>query len=203
MQGYIADDNSYLAPIGEIRPNLKKIFLKNLITILIFLLVLIGLGIYLEIQVGFDSFAPIFETFQIVIDPTQLIIYTVVILFFLAFFLLMGSYLASKNVRYVLYDDKIVFKTTQALIMVNSAQIPLQNITRVYYKSDSLMNKLLNYGDIYLEISGMREGNIKAECIDDVKNTTEYIQRLLNEFHSFQQMRYQQNQNINTIMRKF
>jgi len=203
MQTYIQDNNLLAVPIKEFRPNYKKIFVRTLIIMIIVLILIIALLIFFNNQVGFDTFTGIFEELGMTVNPSEVLVYTIAIAFFIILALLLGSYLNSKNVKYVFYNNKFVFYETQALILMNSKEVPYQNITKIYFNNNGLMDKLLGYGDIFIEISGMKDNALKLDCIDDVEDTVQYIQRILYEYNAYNQMRFEQNQRIGNIMSRF
>ena len=77
------------------------------------------------------------------------------------------------------------------------------NITRITLSKDGVMNKLLNCGEITVELTGLRIKEVKLLSIDNVDQVAKYLQDLLYEFNAQRQMQYQEEKKVENIVDKY
>jgi uncharacterized membrane protein YdbT with pleckstrin-like domain len=167
-----------------IRPNIKKIYLRNLFSIIGAVLLIIILLWITNILVGLDVFLVPFETFGDAPTQFEILFYPTLVIVGIILYLLIGNYLVNINVRYEFHEDKIIAYENVLLVFINSKEIPYQNIVRVSYNNNSIFNKIFNSGTIVLELSGMKEDKIKIEFIDNAKEIIQDIQNRICKFNS-------------------
>ncbi|MGV8150312.1 MAG: hypothetical protein ACP5NV_01150 [Candidatus Woesearchaeota archaeon] len=200
--------NSQSIPLAHsasepIIPNAGKEFVKNLVFIIGILIVAIALLVFLQLNVGLEFIQETLSAFEIIITTEQILSYGIILFVAVSIILLAFNYFNIKDLKYDVYDDKIIYKETQALILVNTQEIPYQNMTRIIYARDGLLNKALNCGDITIELTGTKIPKITLVSIDNPENASAYIQRKLNEYNMKRQAQFTEQQRVNAIMRKF
>ena len=185
-----------------LRPNIKKIHLKNLSTIAsaVFLISIILLTLHFFI--GLDIFLLVFEAFNITINPFVVLISAIIGIFAISMSLLLGNYLVARNLRYEFYKDKLIVYKNALLVFVNSKEIPYQNIAKTSYNNNGIFNSFFNSGTIVLELTGMRENKVELQFIDNVEQTMQYIQNLIMESMYLQQQRFMDKNKISNILDK-
>lgn len=186
-----------------IYPNAGKEFLKNLLSIFIIVIITIGLLMFLQTQIGPDIVTDILAVLEVEVDMEM--VNLALILFFVigATALLLLNYANIRNQRYVLLNDKLEFTATQALVFIQKESIPYNNITRITFSNEGLMNKLLNCGEVKIELSGMKIPSITLESIDYPDQLTDIIQQKVNQFNMQRQMQFLEQKKIEGIMEKF
>jgi len=186
-----------------VNPNAGKEFLKNLLTIFVLVIIMIGLLMFLQAQVGPDLFTDVFSAFDIQVN-TGLITLIISLVFVVgAAILLLFSYINIKNQKYIVYNDRIDFTGTKALLFLHKEVIPFQNITRITFSNEGIMNKLLSCGEVKLELSGLKIPSILLESIDGPDRLTELIQQKITQYNMQKQMQFQEQRKIEGIMKKF
>ena len=185
-----------------LRPNIKKIHLKNLSTItgIVFLISVILLMLHLS--VGLDIFLLVFEAFDITINPSMVLLSAVVGILTISALLMLGNYLAARNLRYELYQDKLIIYRNALLVFVNSKEVPYQNIVKISYNNNGIFNSLFNSGTIVLELTGMGENKVELQFVDNIQQTTQYIQNLIREYMNIQQAQFTENYKIDNILNR-
>lgn len=184
-------------------PNAGKEFLKNLISIFVLVIIIIGLLIYLQTQVGPGLIEDVLSAFEIQIN-TGMITLGISLFFIIgAAALLLFNYMGIKNQKYILYNDRIDYTGTQALVFLQKETIPFNNITRITFSNEGIMNKLLSCGEVKLELSGLKIPSILLESIDGPDRLTELIQQKINQYNMQKQMQFQEQRKIEGIMKKF
>ncbi len=184
-------------------PNAGKEFLKNLLSIFIIVIIIIGLLMFLQTQVGPDLVTDILAVFEVEVNMGMINLVLILIFVIGAAALLLFNYASIRNQRYLLLNDKLEFTGTQALIMVHKESIPFNNITRITFTNEGLMNKLLSCGEVKIELSGMKIPSITLESIDHPDQLTEMIQQKVNQFNMQRQMQFLEQKKIEGIMKKF
>src|SRR3989338_10847563 len=185
-----------------LRPNIKKIHLKNLSTItgIVFLISIILLMLHLS--VGLDVFLLVFEAFGITVNPSKVLLSAIVGILAVSALLMLGNYLAARNLRYELYQDKLIIYKNALLVFVNSKEIPYQNIVKISYNNNGIFNSLFNSGTIVLELTGMGENKVELQFVDNIQQTTQYIQNLIREYMNIQQAQFTENYKIGNILNR-
>ncbi len=184
-------------------PNAGKEFLKNLISIFVIVIIIIGLLIYMQTQVGTGLLEDVLSAFEIQISAGIITLGLSLLFIIGAAALLLFNYMSIKNQKYLLCNDRIEYAGTQALIMIQKETIPFQNITRITFSNEGIMNKLLSCGEVKIELTGMKIPSITLESIDGPDRLTELIQQKVNQYNMQRQMQFQEQKKIEGIMRKF
>ncbi|MBI3027050.1 hypothetical protein HYY70_02965 [Candidatus Woesearchaeota archaeon] len=202
MQDYV-EFTPRKAEVKVLKPNIKKVFLKNLIGVVSFLLLASVILVIFNSLVGLDIFFVIFEVFGIAISQSALLGYMILIILAISALLLGLSYLANANLRYEFYQDKLILYENNLLVFVNSAEIPYKNIVKISYDNSGVFNKIFNSGAVILDTSGIKSNTIKLNFIDNAEQTAQYIHSLISEFASIQQAVFTENYKIGKIVDKF
>ena len=130
----------------------------------------------LDKTAGLGTFLEIFSAFGITVSPSKVLLYFVIAVVSASFFILIISYFAAKNIRYEFYKNKMVAYQSSLLVLVNSKEIPYQNIARVSYSKQGFMNNIFDSGTIAMQLSGLKEESIKLVFIDNIEQVLQYIQ---------------------------
>jgi len=193
-----ADTSRKIEPeFRTIKPDLKKVFIKNLVIILTSVLSIILLLLFLNWQIGLDVLVEVLSVLNMAVDSMQLMLDIIILLVVAGGAMLIGNYLVEKNVRYEIYKDKILFYETTALVFIGSREIPFQNIVKISYSREGMIDKILDSGTIILDLTGMKDTSVKLEFINDTEKTVQYLQNLVREYSQQQQMRYTERQIMN------
>jgi len=187
----------------EINPNDGKEFLKNLLTIFIIVILIIGLLMFLQAQVGLEFVTNILEAFNIQMSTGTITLILSLIFVGGAIILLLFNYINIRNQKYILHNDRIEYVGTQAFLFLQKETIPFQNITRITFSNDDLLDKLMNCGKINIELSGLKIPEITLESIDKPDVLTNLIQQKVNQFNMQKQMQYQEQKRVEGIMDRF
>ncbi len=194
--------NRQIGPIIVLKPNLKKVVLKNLRNI-IGAVFLIELVIFIvQRQVGFEIFGDILESFGIKANAKVILLIMILSVVIIAIFLLLGAYLAARNFRYEFYQDKLIAFENAMMIMVKSKEVSYDNIVRILYNLGGFLNKAES-GSITLYLSGTDRNKIELAFIDNVKQTAENIQDMISRFRAVKQAQFTESYKINKILNKF
>jgi hypothetical protein len=113
------------------------------------------------------------------------------------------NYLSIMNSRYEFYGDYMRLYESKTWIVKTYKDIPYKNIIKISYEYTGFMNKLLNAGEITIEVTGMKEGSVKMEVIDQTEELVAQLMKIVNEYRSLQQMQFEENRKIGNIMRRF
>lgn len=186
-----------------VKPNAIKEFLKNLTTIFIIVLIIIFVLIFLYLQVSLDFIPEILQSFDIQITLTQLFLGVSGIFITGATLLLLFNYMNIKNLKYTVHNDNIEYSEITALVFLNKESVPFHNITRITFSNKGFMNKLLNCGDIKIDVSGLKISNMVLPSIDFPEKLTQVIQQKVNEYNMQKQMQYQEDKKVKGILDKF
>jgi cell division protein FtsW (lipid II flippase) len=186
-----------------VNPNASKEFLKNLMSIFILIIAIIGLLIFLQAQVGPDLLTDLLLAFDIQVSTVVITLIISLIFILGAGILLLFNYTNIKNQKYILYNDRIDYTGTQTLLFLQKETIPYQNIIRITFSNEGIFNKLLSCGEVKIELSGLKIPEITLESIDGPEKLTDLIQQKVNQFNMQKQMRFQEQRKIEGIMKKF
>ncbi len=191
------------AQFQTLKPNIRKIFFKNLFSIAGAVALIITILLIFNWLVGLDIFLITFETLGIDFDSYTILLYFIVVIIVISISLLLGNYLIARRLRYEFYQNKLIVYTNAFLIFINSKEIPYQNIVKISYSNNGIFNRLFGYGTIILDISGMKEDKIELEFVDNVEQTVQYIQNLMRGFMYAQQAQFTENYKIGNILNRF
>jgi len=119
VQNYIQYPQNQSNQFQALKPNIKKVFLKNLFTVAGGILSLVIILLVLHFSVGLDVFISIFETFDINIKPFTIFLYFFLVIIGISIFLLLGNYLVMGNLRYEFYQNKLITYENAFLVFTN------------------------------------------------------------------------------------
>src|SRR3989344_614937 len=182
-----------------ITPNTGKEILKNLAWI--FFVIILAFALLAYVQSQTDMIGILLEAFEIRVSDAGIIAYTGFFLAAFALLTLMLNYLNIKNVKYSFYDDRIEYSQVQLLLFMQKESIPMQDIARLTYSKQGIMNKALGCGEITIDLTGMQIPSIKLLSIDDPEGTTAILAQKVNEYRMRQQMQYQEEKNVEGILK--
>ena len=154
----------------------------------------------LDKTAGLGTFLEIFSAFGITVSPSKVLLYFVIAVVSASFFILIISYFAAKNIRYEFYKNKMIAYQSSLLVLVNSKEIPYQNIARVSYSKQGFMNNIFDSGTIAMQLSGLKEESIKLVFIDNIEQVVQYIQGLVRDYMYTKQAQFTQNYKIGSIL---
>lgn len=203
VKEYIPFSKNQNNEFKTLKPNIKKIFSKNIFSVVGAVLLIIIVLSVVNWFFGLDIFLAPFETWDVSINPSKILLYAILTIVAVTIFLLIGNYLVTRNVRYEFYQDKLILYKNLFLIFIKSKEIPYQNITKISYNNDSIFNKIFNSGTIVLDLSGMKESKVELEFIDNVTENVKYIQGIVQEFKSIQQAKFTEDYKIGEILGKY
>ncbi len=203
MVQYIQNPQNQILQYQTLKPNIKKIFLKNFINFFIILFSISIVLFIINLQVGLDVFLLPFKTFGIDISTYSMLLYLISIIIGIFIFLLLVNYLIASNSRYEFNHNKLVLYENVFLVFIKSEEIPYQNIVKVTYNKNGVFNKILNSGTIVLELTGMKEDKIKMEFIDNVEQTAEHIENIRRRFMYIQQAQFTEKYRVDNILNRF
>jgi hypothetical protein len=203
MQEYVAERNLNPTILKTAHPNINKVFLKSLVYASGIIACIIVILIYLNNEVGLDIFMTVFETLGINIEPGSILIITILIALGITIVFLASKYLGIVNQRYEFYDNHLTIYEPTALVLLTHKDISYRNIVKISFNYEGFMNKLLNSGDITIDVTGMEDASVRMEVIDDARGLAEQLLRIVNEYRSLQQMQFEENRRIDGIMHRF
>jgi len=184
------------------KANVKKIILKDIFMIIGALALLSIAVLSIHLFVGFDIFLLPLETFDIIINPIKALLGFIGVVAGASFLFLSGVYLASNKISYDFYKDKIEIYRNVLLLLTDSEEIPYANIARITCNKDGIFNSIFNSGNIILELTGMKKSKVEIKFLDDVEQTTQFIQSKMQEVAAAKQAQYEQGQRMSNILNK-
>ncbi|HIH31204.1 TPA: hypothetical protein HA235_00705 [Candidatus Woesearchaeota archaeon] len=187
----------------EIIPDVKKETLKTGFFIGVIFLISIAIVIFLQIQVGLGFLIDVFAVFGTEITGGQIALTIIALFLIFAIAVLAFSYLSIKNVKYSVFKDKIMHKETQALVLMLNQEVPFKNITRITFSRSGFLNKLLDCGDITIDLTALNIKEVKLLSINNPEQVAQYLQGMLNNYNATQQMQFQEQKKIEGIMERF
>jgi hypothetical protein len=203
MQTYITENRQSFTVIRTVRPNIQKVFIRNLLYISGAAAGIILILVYLNSMVGLDVFLTVFQAFGITVDPGSILSTSILVFLGIALLYLIINYLNVINLRYEFYDNRIRLYEPQLWLFLTHRDISYKNIVKISYNYEGLINKLFRSGEIVIDVTGMKEGFVKMEVIDDTQQLVGQLLKIVQEYNSLQQMQFQENFRIGNIMRRF
>mgnify|MGYP001594999124 CR=1 FL=1 len=185
-----------------LKPNIKKILLKNLFKIISAVLLIVALFLLVHWQVGFDVFLVAFEVFGIKINQPSILIYLILSIVGVAMLLFLSNYLAASNLRYEFYQNRLIAYENSFLVLIKSIEVPYQNIVKVSYHYNGIFNRILNSGTIILELTGMKEDKIEMHFVDNVQQIVQFIENMRRRFMFAQQAQSTENYRVGKIINR-
>jgi len=184
------------APLAEIKPNIKKAFILNILIIGAVVILIIALLIYLNIIVGLDIFLDVFNEFGYNVSSASLLSYSIFFILFLTTLLLISNYVILGKISYTLYPDKIVYNKSLFIMRISDKTIPYANIAKISYEE----KPFLNTAKVVVELTGMKEPKVELDFIDDAAEVVRKIQDLIREYRSKYYAQYSQDYRYQNIM---
>jgi hypothetical protein len=203
MQTYVTEQYNTVTPIKIVRPNIHKVLVKNLIIISSIVAGIILILVYLDKMVGLDVFMMPLEALGITIDPGNSLSIIISIFVGIIIIFLVTNYLNIINVKYEFYADRIKLYEPTLLVIIAPKEILYKNIIKISYSYDNVINKLLSSGEITIDVNGMKDDPIKMEVIDQTEELVAQLLKIIADYNSLQQMQFEENRRINSIMKKF
>ena len=183
-------------PTQILRPNLHKIFLGNLFKVIVGLLLLVLVFFLAKLFGVFEFMDEIIISIQegillgessqadSTINSSKIVLIGIFGFIGLYIILLFINYFMLSQIRYEFSEDKLTSYLNAFLITLDSKEIPYQNISRVSFNNDSLMNKLLGTGTVVLELSAMKLKELKIDGIDNPQQVAGYIMKVKRDYDS-------------------
>ena len=184
------------APIAEIKPNVKKAFLSNLVLVGIILIFIIMIAIYLNSIVGLGIFIDTFRELGIEISASSVIGWFIFLAVFFTALLMIMNYISLGKVTYTLYPDRMTYSKSLLIVQVSDKTIPYQNIAKIGYEKKSVMVT----AKIIIELTGTKESRIEIDFIDNPEEAMRQIQDAINKYRANYYAQYSQDYRVNTIM---
>ena len=169
-----------------IRPDLKKVIIVTALKVLGVILAGIALWVFMlfmDLGLG-EMLIEALDVLGIEVD-TGAIIQGVAILAVLGALLYFALTSMKYNIKYKLYSDRMITPADE--------EVSYQNVTRVIYNQDSLLQNLLGYGTLIIEAGATDKPNIQIEFVSKIEETAKYMQQVLYNY-KMQEMQRQQNQ---------
>ncbi len=177
-----------------LKPNIKKVFIINLIKVMFALLILF-IAYYLIKTVGADIMRDFVEYFEISVEGPVLLWFFIGAVFVL-FLALILNYVSTAGEKYEFYPNKVVISKGRTI------EVAYDYVSRVSYDNVGFENSLFNMGTIIIEFSGIREKQAKLEFIDNFLEKTRKIHDLINGYRLKKQAIYSEKARISSILDK-
>ena len=203
VENYIQNTQNQSNRFQVLKPNIKKLFLKNLSNLIAIVLLIIILLLVINRQVGLGALLIPLETIGISINSSSIISFFILIILGIFVFLLGGNYLVAINSKYEFYSNKLVAHQTAFLIFVKSKDVPYQNIVKVSYNRDGFFDRIFNSGTVVLELTGIKEDRIRMEFLDNAEQTAGYIDSIRRRFASIQQAQFAEDYKMGKIVNRY
>ncbi|MBU0628679.1 MAG: hypothetical protein KKC75_05785 [Nanoarchaeota archaeon] len=187
------------AALAEIRPNVKKAFISNLVFVGITVTLIIGIVLYLNSIVGLDVFLDTFREFGIEVSASSIIRWFIFFVILFTVLLLIKNYASLGKVAYTLYPDKLVYSKSLLIFQVSAKEIPYQNIAKISYEKKST----LSAGKIVIDLTGIKETKMELEFIDNPEEVMKQMQDAINKYRANYYAQYSQDYRFQNIMSKF
>lgn len=188
----------------EVKPNIKKVFLMNVIKVVSIALVVLLLVIFFFRIVGGDFFNEIFAAFDITIEAEfwHFVLWVILAIAVVTVIILTLNYLNLGNVRYELQPDRIVYYYNLSFVLLKSKEVPYGNIAKINFDYEGFLNSLFNTGTITLELTAMKEKEFKMEFIDNAEQVARYIQKMIQDYKSRYYAQRTEGYKVDTILNR-
>ncbi|MBW2974968.1 hypothetical protein KY366_04590 [Candidatus Woesearchaeota archaeon] len=184
------------AAVSEIKPNIKKAFILNILVVSGIVVMVIALLIYLNSIVGLDVFMEAFKELGLEVSASLLLAYSIFLILFVTALLLILNYIVLGKSSYTLYRDKMVYTKSLFIIQIRDKAVPYANVTKVSYDKKAF----LGTARIILDLTGMKEKQVELDFIDDVEEVVKEIHNLIREYRSRYYAQYAQEYRMQNIM---
>ncbi len=201
MNPYPPQQGSQQTPI-IVKPRVWMLILSSVAKILGVALLIIGIVIYLNYEVGLDVFKVPLDTLGVSVNGSRILLFFILAVVGLSLLMALLNYLAVKGVRYELYPDKITLYRTIGFVLVKSRDIPYSQVSRVYSVKGGFFNSLFNTGNVAVEVSpSMRKEEL--EFIGDNEAVAATINNLVKQYGMQRQAAYSEQYRINNIVERY
>ncbi|MGV8171450.1 MAG: hypothetical protein ACP5OA_02025 [Candidatus Woesearchaeota archaeon] len=203
MQVYINETAPKTTLLKTVQPNKGKVFVKNLIYVSGTAAGIILLLMYLDNVVGLEVFMIPLKLLGVNIDANSILFTAIAIFLGIAIIFLAFSYFSIAGVRYEFYEDRLRIYQPTLLFFSTLKEVSYKNVVKISYDFNGFMNKLLSAGDVTIDVTGMKEGFVKMELIDETEELVEKLLKIVKDYNSLQQMQFEENRKIDNIMKRF
>lgn len=171
-------------PVPEIKPNIKKVFLMNVIKIVSVAAFISLLDILFVRIIGKDFFQDVLAGLNVTAEFSMwhFTLWSILAIVVIITVVLITNYFVLGNVRYEFYPDKIIHYKSMLFVLLKSKEIPYGNIARINFDYEGFLNSLFNTGTITIELSAMKEKELKMEFIDNAEQVVRYIQGMIQNY---------------------
>lgn len=187
------------APIAEIKPNIKKAFILNIMFVGAIVFLIISSLVYIHSIVGLKVFIDAFKELGYNISPSSLLAYSIILTLFVTAILLILDYVALGKISYTIYPDKMVYSKNFFIMQISDKTIPFANITKISYERKIFLNS----AKVIVELTGMKENKIEMNFIDNADNVVREIQNLIREYRARYYAQYSQDYRYQNIIEKY
>lgn len=184
--------------VGELKPNVSRLFRVNLIKILVFFVVVMGFIFYLKYMGIIDELTTTLSSFGVTINTRLTLIFIMFITLLIAFFVVVFNYLALGKVRYVFYNDRMVCYQNFMIAQVTETTIPYDNIVSVNFK-----RKGIGTGAVEIGLTAMKKEKIVLEYIDNPEKAVRTMLNILNQHRSKKYAEFTENYKREKILDRF
>ena len=184
------------------KPSIRKVILTSIVKIVAFVLLLIIILVILQISVGLNVFSNILAPFGIAIQGSDVLLWSIVVIFIASFFILGWIYLSIINERYEFFDDKMIAYKNALLLFTNSKEIPYPKISKVWFENKGFFDGLFNTGTIILDLAGMTEKELKMEYMDNLEEASDKIQQIMRSYQLKEQAAYTEKYKIDGLLNR-
>lgn len=187
------------AAIAEIKPNITKAFISNLISVGVIVVLIIGVLVFLNEVVGLEIFLEAFGELGVTISAASLLYWSISLILFFTLLLLILNYINLGKVSYTLYPDKIVYSKIFFMTQLSEKIIPYPNITKITYEDKSL----LKTSKIILELTGVKKSRMELDFIDNAEEIVKQIHDLITKYRANYYAKYSQDYRFQHIIDKY
>lgn len=174
------------APLAEIKPNIKKAFISNILVVCGIVALIIVLLVYINNIVGLSIFLDVLRLFGIVISPLVVLAYSIFFVLFFTALLLILNYVTLGKISYTLYPDKVVYSKSFFIMSISGKAIPYANITKISYEK----KPFLNTAKVILDLTSMQQDKVTLDFIDNAEELVSKLQELVSDYKAKYYARY-------------
>lgn len=181
-------------------PSVKKLFLQKLLTMAgaaVFLLIAAAL---IHWTVGLDVFLVPLESFGVIVKPASVLLAAVLAGSGVFLLVALASYLSAGTARFEFYEDRLLAYLPTAFLFTTETEIPYAAIVKLSFNHDGVFNAMLDSGTIQLDLTGMKMPQIELPFIDQVEETAQYVQRLIDQSKMTKQAAFTEKYRIGGIL---
>lgn len=183
-----------------LKPDINKLVWKNAATLIGWISLVSLLFLILHLTGGIDIlFAPL-EAFGISISTASFVLGFLGISLVVFVGVLAENYLAFGNCRYEFYGDRVVAYRPAWLVLLDSTDVPYDNIVRVFCVHKGLFDTLFSTGTIVMELSGIHQKTLELPLISHSDDMAAFIQRIIQQAHDTRQAEAVEQYRIGKIM---